>query len=63
MQEGIVKSFNVAKGSGLITPANGGEDIFVHQTGLLNPIRENDQVYYEIENGKKGLRAINVRVF
>ena len=62
MQEGTVKFFNETKGFGFITPANGGADVFVHSTGLVNHIRENDEVTYEVENGKKGLNAVNVRV-
>jgi len=62
MQEGTVKFFNVTKGFGFITPANGGQDVFVHSTGLIHDIRENDSVTFEVENGKKGLNAVNVRV-
>ncbi len=62
MLEGTVKFFNDTKGFGFITPANGGEDVFVHTSGLKNDVRENDQVTYEVENGRKGLNAVNVRV-
>lgn len=63
MQQGTVKFFNEAKGFGFITPNNGGEDIFVHSTGLIsNNIRENDAVVYEVERGKKGLNAVNVKL-
>lgn len=62
MQEGTVKFFNVTKGFGFITPANGGQDIFVHSSGLIHDIRENDSVTFEVENGKKGLNAVNVKV-
>ncbi|PRD46618.1 MULTISPECIES: cold-shock protein [Sphingobacterium] len=62
MQEGTVKFFNVTKGFGFITPSNGGQDIFVHSTGLVNDVRENDSVTYDVEQGKKGLNAVNVRV-
>ncbi|MTG98721.1 MULTISPECIES: cold-shock protein [Myroides] len=61
MQEGKVKFFNETKGFGFITPSNGGDDIFVHTTGLVDRIRENDEVTYEVENGRKGLNAVNVR--
>jgi CspA family cold shock protein len=62
MQEGIVKFFNTEKGFGFIKPNNGGEDIFVHATGLLDPqIRENDRVTFETKDGRKGLNAINVK--
>lgn len=62
MQEGTVKFFNVTKGFGFITPSNGGQDIFVHSTGLVNDVRENDSVTFDVEQGKKGLNAVNVRV-
>ena len=62
MQEGTVKFFNETKGFGFITPANGGQDIFVHASGLLDEIRESDKVTYEVQDGKKGLNAINVKV-
>jgi cold shock protein len=62
MQEGTVKFFNGTKGFGFIAPSNGGEDIFVHVSGLYDEIRENDKVTYEVQNGKKGLNAVNVKV-
>ncbi len=62
MQEGTVKFFNVTKGFGFITPQNGGDDVFVHISGLIGDVRENDSVTFDIEQGKKGLNAINVRV-
>jgi cold shock protein len=62
MQEGKVKFFNASKGFGFITPVNGGEDLFVHVSGLRDEIRENDLVVYEVQNGKKGLNAVNVKV-
>lgn len=62
MQEGTVKFFNATKGFGFITPSNGGQDIFVHVSGLYDEVRENDKVVYEVENGKKGLNAINVKI-
>jgi len=61
MTEGIVKFFNNLKGFGFISPSNGGEDVFVHSSGLLDDIRENDTVLYDVAQGKKGLNAINVK--
>jgi CspA family cold shock protein len=58
--EGKVKFFNEAKGFGFIKPAS-GEDIFVHASGLIDEVRENDEVEYEVEQGKKGLNAVKVR--
>ena len=61
MQEGTVKFFNESKGFGFITPSNGGADVFVHVSGLRDEIRENDKVSYEVQNGQKGLNAVNVK--
>jgi Cold shock proteins len=62
MQEGTIKFFNETKGFGFITPTNGGQDIFVHVSGLIDEVREKDNVSYEVQDGKKGLNAVNVRV-
>lgn len=62
MQEGTVKFFNETKGFGFIKPADGSADIFVHVSGLIDEIRENDKVRYEVQNGKKGLNAVRVQV-
>ncbi len=62
MQEGTVKFFNESKGFGFIKPADGGKDIFVHVSGLTCDIYENDKVQYEVQDGKKGLNAVNVKV-
>ncbi|MEZ4857667.1 MAG: cold shock domain-containing protein [Flavobacteriaceae bacterium] len=60
MNEGTVKFFNTAKGFGFITVKNTNEEIFVHSTNLLDAIRENDQVKFDVERGDKGLSAIKV---
>ena len=60
--QGTVKFFNNTKGFGFIKPSDSSEDIFVHSSGLIDEIRENDQVEYDVEKGKKGLNAVNVRV-
>ena len=59
MKKGTVKFFNETKGFGFIKDEN-GQDIFVHATGLKEDIRENDEVVFDVEEGKKGLNAINV---
>jgi CspA family cold shock protein len=62
MQQGTVKFFNVTKGFGFIVPSNGDAEIFVHSSGLVDQIRENDNVEYEVEKGRKGLNAVQVKV-
>lgn len=62
MQEGTVKFFNETKGYGFINDSNSGKDIFVHLSGLIDKINENDKVSYEIEESPKGLNAVDVRV-
>jgi cold shock protein len=60
--QGTVKFFNDTKGFGFISPDDGGNDVFVHSSGLADEIRENDKVEYDVEEGKKGLNATNVKV-
>ena len=62
MKEGTVKFFNRSKGFGFITPSDSGDDIFVHQSGLIDEINENDKVKFDVEQGKKGLNAVNVQI-
>ncbi|MCY7352128.1 MAG: cold-shock protein [Cytophagaceae bacterium] len=62
MQTGTVKFFNDSKGFGFIKPDDSSEDIFVHVSGLISEIRENDKVKFEVERGKKGLNAVNVEL-
>ena len=62
MKQGTVKFFNETKGFGFITPSEGGKEIFVHSSGLIDSIREGDTVEYEVEQGKKGENAVNVKV-
>ncbi len=60
--QGKVKFFNNSKGFGFITSSESNEDIFVHSSGLIDEIRENDQVKFDLERGKKGMNAVNVEV-
>lgn len=60
--QGTVKFFNEAKGFGFIKPSDSSEDIFVHTSGLIDEIRENDLVEYDAERGRKGMNAVNVKV-
>ena len=62
MKEGTVKFFNNAKGFGFININDSEEDVFVHSTNLIDEIKENDQVTFEVEKGEKGLSAVKVRL-
>ena len=60
--QGTVKFFNSEKGFGFIKANDSKEDIFVHVSGLREDIKENDKVEYEMQQGRKGMNAINVTV-
>ncbi len=62
MTNGTVKFYNNIRGFGFIAQDDGGEDVFVHKSGLVDEITEGDKVSYEVEESEKGLRAINVKV-
>lgn len=62
MSQGTVKFFNNSKGYGFITPDEGNKDVFVHINGLIDEIGEGDKVSYDVEEGRKGVNAVNVKV-
>ncbi|AWX43452.1 MULTISPECIES: cold-shock protein [Flavobacteriaceae] len=62
MSKGTVKFFNDSKGYGFITEEGSNTDHFVHVSGLIDEIREGDAVEFELQQGKKGLNAVNVQV-
>ncbi|TSE08363.1 cold-shock protein [Aquimarina algiphila] len=62
MKEGTVKFFNSVKGFGFIKLKDSDEDVFVHQSGILDEIRENDNVKFTMERGQKGMNAVNVEL-
>lgn len=62
MSNGKVKFFNESKGFGFIKDSETNEEYFVHVTGLIDEIRENDEVTFEVKEGKKGLNAVNVKL-
>ena len=62
MSKGTVKFFNDTKGFGFITEEGVSKEHFVHVSGLIDEVREGDEVEFDLEQGKKGLNAVNVRV-
>ncbi len=62
MKSGKVKFFNNHKGYGFIKDAESDEEYFVHVSGLIDQIREDDEVTFELQQGKKGLNAVNVKL-
>ena len=62
MNKGTVKFFNESKGFGFIKDENSDKEYFVHSSGLIDSIREGDVVEFELQEGKKGLNAVNVKV-
>ena len=62
MVTGTVKFFNETKGFGFVKETSTGQEYFVHVSGLVDQVRENDSITFELKEGKKGLNAVNVRV-
>jgi len=62
MSKGTVKFFNESKGYGFIIDDETKKEYFVHVSGLIDDIREGDQVEFELKEGKKGLNADGVKV-
>ncbi len=64
MAQGTVKWFSDDKGYGFITPDEGGEDLFVHHSGIagggFKSLEEGSKVSYEASQGQKGMQADNV---
>ncbi|GIR13452.1 MAG: cold-shock protein [Cryomorphaceae bacterium] len=62
MNKGTVKFFNQSKGFGFIIDDESKTEYFVHVTGLIDEINENDAVEFELQEGRKGLNAVNVKL-
>ncbi|HMQ66917.1 MAG TPA: cold-shock protein [Arachnia sp.] len=64
MAQGTVKWFNSEKGFGFIAPDDGGKDLFVHHSSIqsrgFRSLDEGQQVEFDVEQGDKGLQAVNV---
>jgi CspA family cold shock protein len=59
--QGTVKFFNESKGFGFVITES-GEEVFIHASGLVDKVKQNDKVTFEIAQGKKGPNAINVKL-
>ena len=62
MSKGTVKFFNDTKGFGFIVEDESNKEHFVHISGLIDEINEGDQVEFDLQEGNKGLNAVNVKV-
>ena len=62
MNKGTVKFYNESKGFGFIKDSETGKEYFVHSSGLKDQIRENDEVTFELQQGKRDLNAVNVKL-
>lgn len=66
MPTGSVKWFNNNKGFGFIVPDDNGGDLFAHYSSIqasgYKSLNENDRVEFEIQEGPKGLQAVNIRI-
>jgi CspA family cold shock protein len=61
MNKGTVKFFNEAKGFGFIIDTDSSKEYFVHSSGLKDFVKEGDEVTFELQEGRKGLNAVNVQ--
>ena len=61
-QQGTVKFFNTEKGFGFIKHNDSNKETFVHVSGLISDIKEGDSVEFDLQEGKKGMNAVNVQV-
>ncbi|MFT4753382.1 MAG: CspA family cold shock protein [Salibacteraceae bacterium] len=61
MNKGKVKFFNETKGFGFIVDEESKKEYFVHVSGLIDEVREDDDVEFELTEGRKGLNAVNVK--
>ena len=62
MNKGTVKFFNETKGFGFIKDAQSEKEYFVHSSGLVDRIKEGDEVSFDLQEGKKGINAVEVRL-
>ena len=60
--QGTVKFFNTEKRFGFIKHDDSNKETFVHVSGLVNDIKEGDKVEFDMQEGKKGMNAVNVKL-
>jgi CspA family cold shock protein len=62
MKQGKVKFFNDTRGFGFIKDSEDEQEYFVHVSGLVDKVKEDDEVSFELQEGKRGLNAVNVKL-
>jgi len=62
MNQGKVKFFNASKGYGFVKDDETDKEYFVHVSGLIDKVKDNDDVTFEVVEGRKGLNAVNVKL-
>ncbi|HAG17275.1 MAG TPA: cold-shock protein [Bacteroidales bacterium] len=62
MNTGTIKFFNTAKGYGFVKDNATAKEYFIHVSGLIDQVKENDEVTFELQDGRKGLNAVNVKL-
>ena len=62
MKTGKVKFFNESRGFGFIKEDESEKEFFVHATGLIDKVKEDDEVSFELVEGRKGLNAVDVKL-
>ncbi|MDD2196572.1 MAG: cold shock domain-containing protein [Bacteroidales bacterium] len=62
MNKGTVKFYDEIKGFGFIKDNESTKEYFVHSSGIIDNIRDNDEVTFDLEEGRKGLNAVNVKL-
>jgi CspA family cold shock protein len=62
MNNGTVKFFNETKGFGFIKDEESQKEYFVHSSGLIDNIKEDDEVTFDLQEGRKGLNAVDVKL-
>jgi len=62
MNRGKIKFFNASKGYGFVKDDDTGKEYFIHVSGLVDKVKDNDDVTFDVVEGRKGLNAVEVRL-